>query len=435
MLRHKLNESDPVVTKLIGTKPVATSSGADMPDYYKPSSLKDIEAAVQWATGDGKALEIVGHGSKRPMGRPAQYDATVDLSDLSGIVLYEPQELVLSARAGTPVAEITALLAAKGQELAFEPMDYGPLLGGPADRGTIGGVVAANVSGPRRIRAGAARDHLLGVVAVSGRGETFKSGGRVVKNVTGFDLCKLLAGSWGTLGILAEVTLKVLPRAPAEATLAVFGLSDGEAASAMAAAMATPLGISGAAHLPDYLASRFDGLNEAEATTVFRVDGYASSIDASLENLRRTVRPFGAAVSLDQAASRRLWRAIRDVRPFWAGGSWGDRPLWRVSAPPVKGFEIAAQISPAALVFYDWAGGLLWIAPPVTQDCSAGEIRGAIAAAGGGHATLVRGSPAARASIDPFQPETGALAALTKRVKENFDPKGVLNPGRMWAGV
>jgi glycolate oxidase FAD binding subunit len=406
-----------------------------MPDYYKPSSLKDIEAAVQWAAGDGKTLEVVGHGSKRAIGRPGPYDATVDMSALSGIVLYEPQELVLSARAGTPVEEITALLAAKGQELAFEPMDYGPLLGGPPGRGTIGGTVAANVSGPRRIRAGAARDHLLGVVAVSGRGETFKSGGRVVKNVTGFDLCKLLAGSWGTLGILAEVTLKVLPQAPSEATLVVFGLSDEEAAGAMAAAMATPFGISGAAHLPDYMAWRFDGLSEAEATTVFRVDGYPSSIDACMDSLRRTVRPFGATVSLDQAASRRLWQAIRDVQPFWTGGPCGDRPLWRISVPPVKGFEIAARISPAALLFYDWAGGLLWIAPPVTQDCSAREIRDAIAAAAGGHATLVRGSPAARASVGPFQPETGALAVLTKRVKENFDPQGVLNPGRMWAGV
>jgi len=405
-----------------------------MSQYYKPNGLKDIEEAVRWAIGGGKSLEIVGHGSKRLLGRPAQHDATVDLSGMSGVILYEPQELVLSVRAGTPIAEITGLLASKGQELAFEPMDYGPVLGGKPGRGTVGGVLAANLSGPRRIRAGAARDHLLGVVAVSGRGETFRSGGRVVKNVTGFDLCKLLAGSWGTLGVLAEVTLKVLPRAPAEATLAVFGLSDSQAATAMAAAMATPLGVSGAAHLPDYVASQFDGLKGAEATTVFRVDGYASSIEDAVAGLGRSLRPFGAPVSLDQEASRRLWQAIRDVQPFRAGGPCGDRPLWRVSAAPAKGYEIAEKISPAAMLLYDWAGGLIWIAPPVTQDCSAGEIRRAAAMAGG-YATLVRASPADRASIDPFQPETGALAALTKRVKECFDPNGVLNPGRMWAGV
>jgi glycolate oxidase FAD binding subunit len=406
----------------------------DMADYFKPNHPRDVEAAVQWAIAGGKSLEIVGHGSKRLFGRPAQYDATIDVSGMAGVTLYEPQELVLSARAGTPLADITALLASKGQELAFEPMDYGPLFGGKPGRGTIGGILAANVSGPRRIRAGAARDHVLGAVAVSGRGETFRSGGRVVKNVTGFDLCKLLTGSWGTLGILTEVTLKVLPRAPAEATLAVYGLTDLEAAAAMASAMATPLGVSAAAHLPDYVASHFDCLNGAEPSTVFRVDGFPTSIDECIAGLRRLVRPFGASATLDQEVSRTLWRAIRDVLPFWADGPSGDRPLWRVSVPPTKGSEIAAKITPAALLFYDWAGGLLWIAPPVTQDCCAGEIRGAVAAAGG-HATLVRASQGARASIDPFQPESGALAALTKRVKENFDPKGVLNPGRMWAGV
>jgi glycolate oxidase FAD binding subunit len=409
-------------------------ANSDMSDYIKPNDRKDIEAAVQWAVAGGKSLEVVGHGSKRALGRPAQYDATIDLSGMTGVVLYEPQELILSAKAGTPLTEITDLLASHGQQLAFEPMDYGPLLGGAEGLGTLGGIVAANVSGPRRICVGAARDHLLGAVAVSGRGETFKSGGRVVKNVTGFDLCKLLAGSWGTLGILAEVTVKVLPQAKSEATLAVFGLNDGEAAAAMAVAMSTPLGVSGAAHLPDYLASRFDGIDVAEASTVFRIEGLEATLDDLVASLKRAVRPFGASTKLNQAASQKLWRAIRDVQPFWVNGPCGDRPLWRVSTAPSKGCEIAARITPAAMLFYDWAGGLVWIAPPVTQDCSAGEIRNAVAAAGG-HATLVRAPAAVRASVGPFQPETGALAALTRRVKENFDPKGVLNPGRMWAGV
>jgi glycolate oxidase FAD binding subunit len=405
-----------------------------MSDTYKPQDHEDIEAAVQWAIAGGKTLEIVGHGSKRRLGRPAQYDATLDLSGMAGIILYEPQELILSAKAGTPLAEITALLASNGQELAFEPMDYGPLFGGTQGLGTIGGMLAANVSGPRRIRVGAARDHFLGVVAVSGRGETFKSGGRVVKNVTGFDLCKLLAGSWGTLGILTEVTLKVLPRAKAEATLVVFGMNDSTAADAMATAIAAPLGVSGAAHLPDYLASHLDGLNEAKASTVFRIEGLAASLDDCLASLKNAVRPFGAVATLNEAASRKLWRAIRDVQPFWANGSYGDRPLWRISTTPNKGCEIATKISPATQLFYDWAGGLMWVAPPATQDCNAGEIRHAVAAVGG-HATLVRAPAAVRASVDPFHPEDGALAALTRRVKENFDPKGVLNPGRMWAGV
>jgi glycolate oxidase FAD binding subunit len=405
-----------------------------MPDTYKPRDRKDIETAVQWAMAEGKSLEIVGHGSKRGIGRPAQYDATLDMSGMTGVILYEPQELVLSAQAGTSLAEITRLLATNGQELAFEPIDYGPLLGGTTGVGTIGGTLAANLSGPRRVRAGAARDHFLGAVAVSGRGETFKSGGRVVKNVTGFDLCKLLAGSWGTLGILVEITLKVLPRAETEGTLVAFGMDDQAAAVAMAAALGAPLGVSGAAHLPDYVAARFDGLQDAEASTVFRVEGVSASVAYCIAGLKRVVRPFGTFATLAEAESRALWRAIRDVRPFWSDGLCGDRAVWRISTAPSKGCEVAARISPASQLFYDWAGGLLWVAPPATPDCGAREIRDAVAVAGG-HATLVRAPTAVRASVDPFHLEAGALAALTRRVKENFDPKGILNPGRMWAGV
>ncbi len=201
-----------------------------MPDILKPRDHKDIEAAVQQAFAAGKPLEVVGRGSKRGVGRPIHTGTTLDLSEVTGVILYEPEELVLSARAGTPLADIETLLAQNGQALAFEPIDYGPLLGGEQRHGTIGATLAANLSGPRRIRAGAARDHFLGFVAVSGRGETFKSGGRVVKNVTGFDLCKLMAGSWGTLGIMSEVTLKVLPRGQSEATFIIFGMDDRAAA-------------------------------------------------------------------------------------------------------------------------------------------------------------------------------------------------------------
>ena len=223
---------------------------APWPITLKPRDAAEVEQAIRWALADGKTLEVVGHGSKRAIGRAAQWDATLDLSGLSGVTLYEPEELVLSAQAGTPLAEIEALVAASKQELAFEPMDYGPLLGRRAGAGTIGGAIAANLSGPRRIKAGAARDHFLGVAAVSGRGETFKSGGRVVKNVTGYDLCKLLAGSWGTLAAMTEVTIKTLPRAETEATVLVLDLDDAAARKVMAAAMGSFADVSAAAHLP-----------------------------------------------------------------------------------------------------------------------------------------------------------------------------------------
>src|SRR6187549_487172 len=208
-----------------------------MTDILKPRDAKEVEDAVCWALGNDKALEVAGQGTKRAIGRPSQTDMTLDLSGLSGVTLYEPAELVLSARAGTPLSEIETLLENNNQELAFEPIDYGPVLGGKVNRGTLGGAIAANLSGPRRIKAGAARDHFLGFTAVSGRGETFKSGGRVVKNVTGYDLCKLMAGSWGTLAAMTDVTVKVLPRAETEQTLLVLGLDDAKATQAMSAAM------------------------------------------------------------------------------------------------------------------------------------------------------------------------------------------------------
>ena len=405
-----------------------------MADTIKPRDRNDIEAAVQWALGGGKSLEIVGHGSKRAFGRPSQHDATLDLSALSGVTLYEPQELVLSAKAGTPLAEIDAVLAAQGQALAFEPMDYGPVLGEPEGQSTVGGVIAANLSGPRRIKVGTVRDHFLGLIAVSGRGETFKSGGRVVKNVTGYDLCKLLAGSWGTLGVMTDITLKVLPQPEAEATLVLYGLNEREAGEAMTKAMGSPFDVSGAAHLPDYLAARLDGLGRSDAATLLRIEGIKPSVAPRIEGLERALRPIHAMAKLDERASRPLWRAIRDARPLAADTEVGARPLWRISTAPGQGCEIAARISPASQLFFDWAGGLVWVAPPAAPDCGAAAIRRAVAEVGG-HATLVRGPAAARASVDVFEPVGKALAGLTKRVKESFDPKGVLNPGRMWAGV
>src|SRR5436853_3661509 len=230
-----------------------------MATTLRPREAPEVAAALEWALAEKKTLEIVGQGSKRAVGRAAQWDLTLDLSGLTGVTLYEPEELVLSARAGTPMAEIEALIGGKGQELAFEPMDCGPLFGAGASKGTLGGVLAANASGPRRIKSGAARDHFLGVSAVSGRGETFKSGGRVVKNVTGYDLCKVLAGSWGTLAAMTDVTVKVLPRAETEQTLLLYGLDDRAAASAMAAAMGSSAEVSGAAHLPAAIAPRTAG--------------------------------------------------------------------------------------------------------------------------------------------------------------------------------
>jgi glycolate oxidase FAD binding subunit len=407
-----------------------------MTDTFKPRTAKDVEDAVQWAVSRGAALELIGRGSKRAIGRPAQSELTLDLSGLRGVILYEPEELVLSAQAGTPLDEIEALLASRGQHLAFEPIDYGPVLAGAPSSGTIGGILAANLCGPRRIAAGAARDHFLGFEAVSGRGESFKSGGRVVKNVTGYDVSKLIAGSWGTLAALTTVTIKTLPRPQTQATVVVSGLDDATAVRAMAAAMASSCDVSGAAHLPAAVAPRI-GLGKATGgpLTLLRLEGVAPAVDHRKATLIAAMKAFGAVDLSDEEASRSLWRAIRDVTPFAAGPVVSAQPVWRIVTAPSRGAELVGMIAAVAKteVLYDWAGGLVWVMLAPSDDAGAALIRRALGACGG-QAILIRAPAATRAAVDVFSPQEPGLASLTRRLKQGFDPNGVLNPGRMWAG-
>lgn len=399
---------------------------------FTPSSSADVLAAMRWAVGEEEPIEIVGSGSKRALGRPVQAAHTLDLSGISGVTLYEPEELVLSARAGTPLAEIESVLAERRQELAFEPMDYGPLLGtgrGEGKGGTIGGVLGANLAGPRRLKAGAARDHILGVHAVSGRGEAFKSGGRVVKNVTGYDLSKGLAGSWGTLAVVTDLTFKVLPAAETETTLAVRGLTDEDAARAMALAMGSSAEVSGAAHLPYMIAARVaDGTLGNQPATLLRVEGFGPSVAARIAHLKGVLGGAGPLEEIEPGRSRAIWRDVRDCIPF-ADGT--DRPVWRVSVAPSEGHRLvyALRMVAAAEAFYDWQGGLAWLR--MDADAEVEAVRRLVHAHGGGHATLVRAAPAVRSAVPVFQPQDGALAGLSARLKAEFDPKGILNPGRM----
>lgn len=402
----------------------------------RPDSPDAVLQTVAWAAAEEATLEIAGHGTRRGVGRPVQAEHELDLSKLSGVTLYEPEELVLSALAGTPLAEIEALLARSGQMLAFEPMDFGPIFGASRGRGTLGGLLASNASGPRRLKAGAARDHVLGVKAVSGRGEAFKSGGRVVKNVTGYDLSKGLAGSWGTLAVVTEVTLKVLPRPETATTLVVAGLDDRSAVVTMCGAMGTPWEVSGAAHLPEMVVAEVPDAAFAsggKAATLLRLEGFSDSVDYRAAKLTALVGRAGEVSVLEGDASAAVWRAVRDAEALGAGSS----PLWRVSVAPSAGPGLVASLrdNHSIRYFFDWSGGLVWIdAEDSKSDGLAREIRIAVAAAGGGHATLMRGSNALRTSIAPFEPQPAPLAALSKRLKEQFDPRGILNPGRMVAG-
>ena len=405
-----------------------------MAESLAPADADGLADAVRWAVAGEHPLEVVAGGSKRALGRPVQSAATLSLAAFDGIVDYQASELVLTADAATPLATIQTAIEAERQMLAFEPPDYGLLLGA-AEPATLGGALACNLSGPRRIKAGAARDHFLGVHAVSGRGERFKAGGRVVKNVTGYDVCKLLAGSYGTLALMHEVTVKILPAPERTRTVLVFGLEPPAALEALGAALGSAHEVSGAAHMPAEAAARsaVSYVSGAGAgVSAVRVEGFPASVEARCAALRALLGRFGAVEELHSKNSATLWREIRDVSPF-AGD---DRPLWRLSVPPASGAEAAARVAEGADVdaLFDWGGGLVWLAVGGASDAGEAAVRAA-AAAVGGHATLVRADAPTRAARAVFQPQAQGLAALSTRIKRAFDPAGVLNPGRMYAGV
>lgn len=396
---------------------------------YEPTTLEELREVVAGAVAEEIPLAIEGGGSKRGLGRPVQAGATLTTTALTGVVLYEPEELVLSAKAGTPIAEIERLVDEHGQRLEFEPIDYGPLHGAARGGGTLGGVIACNLAGPRRLKQGAARDHVLGVRAVSGRAEIFKSGGRVVKNVTGYDLSKGLAGSFGTLAVMGEITIKVLPKVETETTLVMRGLTDEEAAGAMAAAMSSSAEASGAAHLPTYVADRVaDGALGDDAATLIRLEGFGPSVEARARYLGAALEKVARLERLECEVSRAVWRDVKDVIPF-ADGT--QRPVWRVSATPTRGHEIvmAMRMQAGVDAFYDWQGGLVWLR--MEAEPEADLLREVVRRHGGGHATLVRADETVRAAGKVFQPQPEALARLSQRLRDQFDPKGILNPGRM----
>jgi glycolate oxidase FAD binding subunit len=391
---------------------------------HTPRDEQDASTIITEAAAKGTLLNLSGQGTKASMGRPNQTDASISSTSLSGITLYEPAELVISARSGTPVSEVVRTLTAKGQELPFEPMDYRPLLGSRGEP-TIGAVAAMNISGPRRIMAGAARDSLIGVRFVNGRGEVVKSGGRVMKNVTGLDLVKLMAGSWGTLGFLTEVTFKVLPRPERRATLVIRGLKDSQAIDALSQALGSPFDVTGAAHMP--------ARDRRGASTLIRLEGFSVSVDYRMSELRRLLKRFGSSDILEGNGADALWQSVRDATVL---NDQSERAIWRVSTAPTKGPDFAAQVAKSidAQWFYDWGGGLIWISTPLSGDAGASILREATRTFGG-HATLVRAPAEVRSALDVFEPQADALMTLTRGIKASFDPAGILNPGRMYAGI
>lgn len=391
-----------------------------------PADEAGVAAAVVAAAAAREPLAIEGNGSKRAQLRPVQAARVLSTRNLSGITLYRPTEMIISARAGTKLAEIEAVLAEGGQMLAPEPPSAGCLFGAGLQP-TIGGVVATNLSGPRRITVGAIRDHVMGLRFVNGAGEVVRSGGRVLKNVTGLDLCKLLSGSHGTLGVITEVTLKVLPATETSATLALRVPDLAAGVRALSAGLGSPYGVTGAALLPDGLAAQ--GMHGPVA--LLRLEDFASFVAYRAGRLRDDLAPHGDVTLIEDAASQAIWREVREV----GIGVAPEDAIWRVSVRPSAAPRVAAALSAAfgARLLLDWGGGLVWVAGPASETAHRAVMQAASAARG--TFALIRAPDALRAAVAVLPDEPPALAAIGARVKAALDPAGIFNPGRMRAAL
>jgi glycolate oxidase FAD binding subunit len=403
--------------------------------FHAPDTVEELAYLVAEAADTRTPLEVMGHGTKREVGRPVRHGAVLSTENLVGVPSYEPSELVIVALAGTPVAQLEQLLAENDQEFPFEPLDLGPMLGFGPGQATIGGLIATNFSGSRRILRGSVRDHVLGVQAVNGQGETIRAGGRVMKNVTGYDLGRAMAGSWGTLAVMTEVALKVLPAQREMRTVLCFGLADPNGVEALCLAHGTPFEVSGTIHMHAGLAERLSDqeiANTGASVTAIRVENFPASARYRSSRLKQMLQAYAPALELDTMRSRVFWDEVRKLKMFQKSG----RPLWRISTLPSTAAKLVGSLVRKidVNVLYDWSGGLIWLETPPISDAGAVEIRRTLAEFGG-HATLIRAEAEARAAIDVFQPLDPGLMALTASLKKAFDPVGILNPGRMYAGI
>lgn len=378
----------------------------------RPTRAEDLRDIVADAARDVRPIEVVSGGSKRAIGKPGRPASAVELGELTGVIDYVPSELVLTVRPATPLAEIEDLLASNCQMLAFEPWDHASLFGSAEPAATIGGVVAAGVAGPRRVSAGGARDHLLGFEAVSGRGEIFRAGGKVVKNVTGFDLSKAIAGSWGQLAIMTEMTLKVLPRPKSVVTLAFTGLDAEAAVRAMSAGLGSRNAVAAAAHAP--------ASGGRPSLTALRIEGFAASVEARAAALIDELRDQGTLHELSTSDAADLWRSVTKAIPLADAEA-----LWRVHIAPSQTSGLARSIEAAGgRYLIDWAGAALWVGAPAA--CNVRKL----ALASSGHAMLVRAPDELRSRVRARQAGTATIAALETRLRRAFDPAGILDPDR-----
>lgn len=402
---------------------------------FNVTAPEQIKEALDWALSEKQALAIAGNNTKESLGHPVDSAAALNLNALTGVTLYEPAELVMQAGAGSLLVDIEKTLSENDQRLAFCPPDLGPMLGKEAGCATLGGIFCCNLSGSQRIKMGAARDHLLGVNGFTGRAQAFHTGSRVMKNVTGYDLCKLIAGSYGTLTVCTDFTFKVLPRPDKMRTVLLYGQEPNAAVVTMRDAMSSIHEVAGAAYFPPNIAARagIDYVsNQSEPVTAILIDGAGPSVEFRLQALRQLFKGKGDIEELHTMRTRDFWQFAANVGAFTADQS---RIVWRVSVPPSEAADYVFRLKQEFMdleYYLDWAGGLIWLSLPVdTEKGGADKTRGEIR--NGGHATLIRAPLELRKQISVFQPQDPVTARISEKIRKGFDPQRILNPGRTYA--
>ena len=400
---------------------------------FKPNSLDQISKIVKECYKKNIPLEICGSKSKKNIGRNFQAEKTLDLSSYSGIIEYKPEELYIKVKAGTSLAKINLELNKNNQQLAFEPTDFGPLFSGKNNEGTIGGVISCNFSGPRRFKSGSARDHVLGFQGVNGKGEIIKSGGTVVKNVTGYDLSKLLSGSFGTLAVLTEISIKVLPKPPSNKTLVIDNPHLRKALDYLSFALSSSSDPSGGVFYPEYFRNHFtlNDLTTEGPITAIRVEGPNESIDHRIKKLCEELEMHdGEIVILEPEQSNLFWEKTKNLQVF----SKLKNNLLRIVVPASETFEVINKLKAYQIQYFiDWGGSLIWVQLDKISSKVLKDIKEIIKTASG-YITVIKIEENLKASIDVFTIDP-IKYKITEKIKKSFDPKRILNPGKMYSGI
>ncbi len=399
----------------------------------KPLSEREISEIVKSCFKKNIPLEIQGLGTKKKIGRNFQSEKTLDLSKHSGIIEYQPEELYIKVKSGTPIDLIKKELKKNNQQLAFEPTDFGPLFSGSNNEGTIGGVVSCNFAGPRRFKVGSARDHILGFRGINGRGEIIKSGGTVVKNVTGYDLSKVASGSFGTLMVFSEISIKVLPIAESNKTLIIDNNDLKSSLDYLNKSLSSSSDPSGAVFYPKIFRNQFtlNDLTVFGSITAIRIEGSINSIDHRINKLTKDLRVESRKLDiLAPEQSKIFWDDTRRLKVF----SNLDKNLFRVVVPPSTTFNLLNDLSTFNIKYFvDWGGNLIWLQIDSINPKELRELRD-IVKKFNGYLTIIKVSDDLKGLIDIFTINE-IKYQITEKIKKSFDPKRILNPGKMYIGI